>query len=494
MNFNITDYYIKAINIILWIILFYFIFIFVFDGLTNPNLTFDEAGQFWLCKGLHHFSPLNSIEGNIIDTMKFNRIFNLDPGGLSFIGFFWLKISNSVFFIRLLPFLFSIFCVFFLYKILLELKLNSQTAFLISLFFFLSKSLVIFTFTFRAYIFEILGVLILLYLLIKYKDILFKPSILALFSIVFNIFMWTRYGFIINIIAVNFLIIFIVFDNKALNNNFIKNFLLIIVIPLILNFVFMYFYEIKYHLRGGPTSPTLWYKENLTLKHNSFFETLYNNFFCTRGLPFLFFILTIISNLKYNFFNICRNIKYIFYWMIAVHIFTIIFSFFGYYPWYIKGRWGLTLEFISLLSAIILFILIIKKIEIKSELIKHYKTTLILIMLFVLFNFRSFNYKSYCIEFLSKFNNSHAKIAFVNWYLTPETKFNLIYNPKFKKLYKTKEFNFYEYKEINKQPKKHTWFLVSDPTNLELKNELKILKFRYKFIFISSSGLILEAL
>ena len=63
----------------------------------NELLDYDEAGQFWMSKGLHHYSAPYSECGSLKDALEYNRHYNMDPGGFTAILYFWSKISNDMY-------------------------------------------------------------------------------------------------------------------------------------------------------------------------------------------------------------------------------------------------------------------------------------------------------------------------------------------------------------------------------------------------------------
>ncbi len=77
-----------------------------FVWMGHQDYDYDEAGQFWMAKGLHHFSEPNASDGTIANIVENNRHYNLDPGGFTLLLRFWSKISNDIHFLRVLPVLF----------------------------------------------------------------------------------------------------------------------------------------------------------------------------------------------------------------------------------------------------------------------------------------------------------------------------------------------------------------------------------------------------
>jgi len=75
--------------------------------LGSPNLWFDESGQYWLARGLHHFSAPNSPSGGWTQMLEFGRVFNSDPGSFTLLLRGWIAVfGDSPTALRSLPFLF----------------------------------------------------------------------------------------------------------------------------------------------------------------------------------------------------------------------------------------------------------------------------------------------------------------------------------------------------------------------------------------------------
>lgn len=86
---------------------------FIVRNLSAETLWFDESGQFFISKGLNHFSAPFSEEGSLGDVLYNNARYNHDPGGFSLLLYFWSQVSNSIIWLRLLPFLFFILTIVF---------------------------------------------------------------------------------------------------------------------------------------------------------------------------------------------------------------------------------------------------------------------------------------------------------------------------------------------------------------------------------------------
>ena len=148
------------------ILLFFLIFItiiFAWGNITNPNFWYDESGQFWIAKGLNHFSPKFSQNGDLYDVLLNNANFNLDPGGFSLILHYWTKISNSPLFLRLLPYCFFLISFVIVVFIVKEWFPNSGVLVLFSGFILLTFSLIRnYAFELRPYSFEMVCLIIII--------------------------------------------------------------------------------------------------------------------------------------------------------------------------------------------------------------------------------------------------------------------------------------------------------------------------------------------
>ena len=82
-------------------------------NLTFETLWYDEAGQFFISKGLNHYSDPYSPEGSVMDVISQNANYNQDPGGFSIILHFWSVLSDNIVWLRLLPFIFFIGAIVF---------------------------------------------------------------------------------------------------------------------------------------------------------------------------------------------------------------------------------------------------------------------------------------------------------------------------------------------------------------------------------------------
>lgn len=77
--------------------------------MASPNFWFDEAGQYWLALGLHHFSGPNEEPGGWGKIVEYGRVFNSDPGAFTLMLRGWIvTLGSSPAALRSLPFFFLV--------------------------------------------------------------------------------------------------------------------------------------------------------------------------------------------------------------------------------------------------------------------------------------------------------------------------------------------------------------------------------------------------
>lgn len=226
--------------------------------MSNELLDYDEAGQFWMSKGLHHYSAPYSECGSLKDALEYNRHYNMDPGGFTAILYFWSKISNDIHFLRLLPIIFYLLSILGTY--LIGKKLFSSRVWAIALALLLvlpspSASIPYFSIPFaaragylRAYTMEMAGVVLCVWYLLKNHDNLTNKSLLKL-SLLMCFFCTSRYGFIIAAFAMSLYVLWRIYNQKEPLIITIKK-ICVYSIPLLITVAAVYFGEAKYQNSG----------------------------------------------------------------------------------------------------------------------------------------------------------------------------------------------------------------------------------------------------
>jgi len=145
------------------------IFITILHNLRTPYLWFDEAGQFFISKGLNHNSIPYSHPNGLLSVIENNKHYNLDPGGFSVLLHFWSYISNYHIWLRLLPFIFFIGVVCSFIFLSYKWTNNLNIALLIGVIPILTPVVLAMGFEVRAYSMESLGTMLTIVALEHFK-------------------------------------------------------------------------------------------------------------------------------------------------------------------------------------------------------------------------------------------------------------------------------------------------------------------------------------
>ena len=221
------------------LVVVYFSYVYI----TEPYLDYDQAGQFWISRGLNHYSAPFSAEGNLWDVMLNNRDYNKDPGGFSFLLFLWEKGGTNYVYLRVLPFLFFVLFCLSVAKIIY--KATSKMFFSVVAF---SLPFVLPVFTnrvaeLRAYSMELLGTSLIVYLIMCYKEKLTYRRLLLL-SLSQCLFCTSRYGFIVVSFALSLRILYLL--NRQYNTREFIRRSVVYSTPLFIVVVAVYLLSMRY--------------------------------------------------------------------------------------------------------------------------------------------------------------------------------------------------------------------------------------------------------
>ena len=194
------------------------IVVFVYIGIlvvsaryfNNPYLWFDEAGQFWISKGLNHDSAPMSECGNIMDVIENNHNYNLDPGGFGILLHYWSKISNHHRWLRVLPLSFFILTILGFIVLSYNWTKNKYIASLAGLIPFMNWMILSEAYEIRAYSMEVLGVVVCILAIESLRKNI-SYSKLALWSMIIALFMTSRYSFIIVAFVTSTYILYLIY-------------------------------------------------------------------------------------------------------------------------------------------------------------------------------------------------------------------------------------------------------------------------------------------
>lgn len=303
-------------------IVYVFMVWFSYTYKMNPYLWFDEAGQFWISKGLNHDSPLLSPVGGLWDVIVNNRDYNLDPGGFSILLFFWSKLSNHFIWLRTLPFvLFLLTIMSWIYLVYQWIK-NKYISLLLGFVPLLMPILYNEAFELRAYSMEILGCVVGVIVL---DDLQKNLSFKMLFrcSLLLSAFMTARYSFIIVAFAISIYVLYLIYESNEIVNNKKIEMVVVYILPLLLTLSAIYYFSLRFQ---NPQISTLHYLPYL----NNDISILAKNASLLH-LSSIIFIGWLYHELKT--FQIVEKYKGVVLITLIVNLLFIILSLFGFHPW-----------------------------------------------------------------------------------------------------------------------------------------------------------------
>lgn len=287
----------------------------------DPYLWFDEAGQFWISKGLNHDSAPYSSIGNIWDVIKNNQDYNLDPGGFSILLHFWSMISNHFIWLRSLPFLLFVCTIIGWIYLTYQWTNNKNTSLLLGFVPLIIPMIYNEAFEVRAYSMEVLGCILVciatdkLQKKVSYKRLVMWSSLVA-------IFMTSRYSFIIVTFVFSTYVLYLIYkSNKSRKEQIIM--ITIYSLPILLSLGYVYFFAMRHQ---NPEVSTLHYLPYLSENIKIVLRI--------ASLRHIFYLL-LISWGAYELRNSWIINKYIglIYITIVTNVLFVILSLLGYHPW-----------------------------------------------------------------------------------------------------------------------------------------------------------------
>ena len=376
---NISKYILYIALISGWV---FIIFNLGKNNLSNENLWYDEAGQFWMAKGLNHYSPPLSKEGNLVDVIIQNSKMNSDPGGFTILLHFWAKISNSAFWLRMLPYLFFIFSM--ITVALVTFYFSNST--LLSLAFlyiipFIGGDLLYYAFEIRSYSMEYFGISLSFLLFLKLLKHNTKRNLLLL-VVVMAIFCTSRYSFIVFALIIS-LITFIIQKNRLEKIKYYSTLALVLVLVYLLSF------RVQFQaMRSIEYINVYMFKY---LSSQAILNIIKTNLFSIYGL---FSTCLVILGALVLFFSDIHREKVVLTVSAVLLAYSGVFcllSFLGIHPWDVNARWNLSLQMLNILSfSAIVGYVFGKKPEIEKRALEKYTPIVCLIFIIILWKY-SFN-------------------------------------------------------------------------------------------------------
>lgn len=314
------------------------VYFLYFLNTSTPSLWFDEAGQFWISQGLNHDSLPDQQRGMLIDVIKNNRFYNMDPGGFSVLLHYWTMASKSILWLKTLPMLFfSLACIFYFFCIYSASK-NILSATLLTTLPIIFPSTSSMGYELRAYSMEMLGTVLCAYLLIQlnYK---ITNSKLFLTSLAFSFFSFSRYAEILVIFSASIYVGYLV----SISQNSVKRkiqSLIIYTAPLLISIGLIYYLSMRFQ---NPRATNLFYLSYLKQNPSillSYFNICYISFLIALSL--ITFKTWSVESFK--------NFKPIFCLTLLTNFVFMISSFLGLQPWSPDTKYGISCGTLSLLS------------------------------------------------------------------------------------------------------------------------------------------------
>lgn len=381
-------------------LLFYLIFRFpVF------SMNVDEVGQYWMALGQWHGTPMNTSSGTFSDVVKENIYHNLDPGGFTFLLYLWLKISHNFIWIKLLPLLFYFGFLYFTIKLIKCFIPNDKNfAFLfIPIILILSRVFFIYGVLLRAYSLEYFAIAFCLYQLFKNEN---SQKYFFYCGFFCAIFLWSRYGFGIHILAF-FITSLFKYKNHFNLKSLLKNSLLFS-IPVILSMVLIYLITLKYQF-VKPSNILCYEKYIVNGNFKKAFSLVYDHIFTIINMPIYLFILYFLLRQKFKDKILIndninyKNIKVFVIYIVIYHLINFGISFLGLYPYSPHSYNSKQYEYFALIFSLLLIWIGLNYIPLLRFL---FVFVLIIISCFVVYEKRFLNVVN-TKEMVSKYNSNN---------------------------------------------------------------------------------------
>lgn len=330
----------------LFLLLFEFISLFVLSlrNLSYEYLWYDEAGQFWIFKGLNHDSNPMTEENGLSAVIDNNKSYNMDPGGFSIIGHYWTKFSNSIVWLRILPFLFLLgvsTCSAFIFKRLFNNKGITILALMLP---FLYPILLNMGFEIRAYSMEVFGSTLLVWCLFRIKDNLSVSNLLVCF-VLGAVFMSSRYAEVLVVVVAAIYAAYLVFRSQMnLSGKLLR--LLAIGLPVAIGFAVIYLVSLRFQ---NPELNQLSYLQYLKNRPGLLIRPV--NVLYLLSLV-IFGAVLFVPRLRLKF----GHLEPLLAMCIGANLIFILVSFLGFYPWRIGSKGNLSVNYLFLLSLLALLL------------------------------------------------------------------------------------------------------------------------------------------
>ncbi|MCM1222422.1 MAG: hypothetical protein NC548_48935 [Lachnospiraceae bacterium] len=308
-------------------------------NLSLENFWYDESGQFFISKGLNHWSRACSPEGDLAEVLYNNAHYNQDPGGYSILLHYWSMVSDNHVWLRLLSYVFFVGAILFtiltVSKILGNKKFGAIGGLLV--FPLLAGSQ---AYELRAYGMELCGVVFGLWLIFYLRDrVTYRRLLIG--SVVLALFITSRYTMLMIAFVYTCFILADIWKTETSASVRFRQ-MLVFSVPLVVTVLSVYFLAMRI--------------QNSTLRSFSYITYLETHM---RALLFWLVTVGLILTWKWQTGNVRVLLKV----FVAVNVLFLFFGWVGMLPWNISGMKGgpfLLLFYISVYCSMLAILLHIK--------------------------------------------------------------------------------------------------------------------------------------
>jgi Predicted membrane protein len=324
-------------------------------NLADPNLWFDESGQFWMARGLNHFSAPLSADGSLYDVVQSNRRFNLDPGGFTLLLHYWLGVGNDPAWLRTLPLLFLAATLYFLILAADELTGSLPAAIAAAAVCLAPFDMVLsYGFELRPYSMEAAGVVAAFYFLIRAAGRP-TPGNLWRLGLACSFFLTSRYSFVIAVAAVCPVLLLLAFRRS------LRRFVTAgygFYGPVACAALAVWLLSLSHQDPGGATP---YYVRGFVLLGKSLpqiLELVRVNLFSAQGLPYTVLVaaLPLLGYARLERLTGVRqeSLRAAWLFLVGFQAVSIALSALGKYPWRLDTRWNISLQALAVIAAMVL--------------------------------------------------------------------------------------------------------------------------------------------
>lgn len=319
------------------------IFILFLKNLNNPNLWFDESGQFWMSMGLNHYSAPYSESGGLMDIIQNNNNYNMDPGGYTLLLRPWAEISANVIWLRGFSLLFFLFTLGIFIYYCRQWTGNNLFAIIISLFLFVSPYVIQNSFELRPYSWSFFSIICCFFVVEKLRTEV-RLHYFFIAGLLLSVLMWGRYNCIVQVGGALLLLFILVYNQDRRFYSACRK-IIVVSIPVLVSLVAILVVTLINQRIGSTTAE---YVKWITVRYNLSYFVSYP-FWVSVSPLFIYLVFYVIVKRKYSIYT-NSLFDVLFYFTIVENILFILLSILGFYPYSFRHRWNVDLHVLSLFN------------------------------------------------------------------------------------------------------------------------------------------------